>query len=63
VNLPQDWEELSFGVIPGAGYEPAEQYVSPSSAIDAVLKLYPTLTIWPGESIQTRVILKHDVCG
>jgi hypothetical protein len=62
-NLPQDWEELSLHVAAGPAHEPADPYVSPSSARAAVLEVYPTLTIQPGESIRTRAFLKHYVCG
>jgi hypothetical protein len=62
-SLPQGWNELQLGVAPGAGYESANIYVSPSSAGAAVLEVYPTLTIEPGGSIQTRAFLKHYVCG
>ena len=62
-SLPQHWRELLLGVAPGAGYEPTQKYVFPSSATAAVLQVYRTLTIRPGESIQTRVSLGHYVCG
>ena len=61
-NLPESWREVLLGVA-AAGYEPARKYVVPSSSTTAVLEVYCTLTIRPGESIEMRVFLGHYVCG
>ena len=60
-DIPQDWRELWLGVT-AVGYEPARVYVS-SSTTDAVLRVFRSLTIRPGASIEMRVFLGHSVCG
>ena len=61
-NLPADWREMRLGITQ-PGYEPTGIYIRPSEVTNAVLRVYPTLTIRPGESIATHVSLGSYVCG
>lgn len=54
VSLPLTWQELRLEAA-RAGYETGTRVMSPSAAMDAVLEVYPTLTIRPGELIKTRL--------
>jgi hypothetical protein len=63
VSLPSTWNALSLKAAK-SGYETsASKGITPSTATDAVLEVYPTLTIRPGESIETRLSRGGQVCG
>jgi hypothetical protein len=61
-NLPQDWSSLLLGV-DAAGYEPTRIYINPPLVNAAELRLLPTLSIRPGESLAMRVFVGSYVCG
>jgi len=61
-NLPRKWSEIVLRVLRD-GYDPTDIYVDRSLATAVVLRAYRTLTIRPGESIDTRLSLGSYVCG
>jgi hypothetical protein len=61
-NIPQTWDELLLGVTRD-GYEPMDIYVAPSDVTAATLRVLPTLTINPGESLTTRTFHGAKNCG
>ena len=61
-SLPRKWSEIVLRVLRD-GYDPTDIYVDRSLATAVVLRAYRTLTIRPGESIDTRLSLGSYVCG
>ena len=61
-SLPRKWSEIVLSVLRD-GYDPTDVYVDRSQATAVVLRAYRTLTIRPGESIDTRLSLGSYVCG
>lgn len=61
-SLPRKWSEIVL-TVRRDGYDPTEVYVDRSQATTVVLRAYRTLTIRPGESIDTRLSLGSYVCG
>jgi hypothetical protein len=61
-NIPQTWEELLLGVT-REGFERIEIYVRPSDVTAAILRVFPTITISPGEKFTTRTFLGATNCG
>ena len=54
-DLPSDWSYLIMEAV-RPGYESDRTHVDSGAAASIVLKVQPTLTIHPGESLQTRII-------
>ena len=56
VNLPSSWSSVSLVLTGPAGYDNTQRDVSPRLAADRpAIRMYPTLVIGPGESIDVRV--------
>jgi hypothetical protein len=60
-DLPSGWSDLLLGAS-RSGYEPSDTWLVPGTAPSAVVKLLPTLTIRPGESLKTRVFRGFHAC-
>ena len=60
--LPPTWNALTLNAA-RAGYETTKKVITASAPMDVVLEVYPTLTIRPGESIETRLSLGVEACG
>jgi hypothetical protein len=56
VNLPEDWESLLLDVTSERGYERVRTYVNRATVAEAVLRMYRTVTLHSGESVQLRVL-------
>ena len=54
-DLPADWSYLLLEAV-RPGYESSRTHVDSEAAASVVLKVQPTLTIQPGESLETRII-------
>ena len=54
-NLQSDWSYLIIEAV-RPGYETDRAHVDSGAEASVVLKVQPTLTIHPGESLQTRII-------
>ena len=61
-NIPQTWDELLLAVT-REGYEPMDIYIAPSDVTAATLRVLPTLTIRPGESLTMRTFSGAVNCG
>jgi hypothetical protein len=61
-SIPPAWRRLIFKLT-RAGYETNVVGVSPDGTTAAVLGLLRTVTIRPGESIETRVLTGFSYCG
>lgn len=63
LNLPANWQQLTLRVDRG-GYESDTRIFVEAGAIRALLiNMYRSLTISPGQSIQTAVSLRSLYCG
>lgn len=62
VNLPWNWTYVQLEVT-REGFEPTRTGVDPTDAAAAVLRLVPTVTIRPGQSIDTRLFPDTFLCG
>jgi hypothetical protein len=61
-SFSMGWSEMALGV-QRDGYEsPVAIYLDPNAAVNT-LRVYPTITIRPGESIDTKISLGSYVCG
>lgn len=54
-DLPADWSYLLLEAV-RPGYESSRTHVDSEAAASVVLEVQPTLTIHPGESLETRII-------
>jgi hypothetical protein len=57
-NLPQAWNGVQLTVT-NPGFEPATMSVQAESAMNAVLRAYPSIRIRPGESVQLRILFRE----
>ena len=56
LNLPMGWRSAFFQLTGPPGYDDTYQGFEPTNAADRpVIRMYPTLVIRPGESIEVRV--------
>jgi hypothetical protein len=62
MNLPADWSELLLNAH-APGYDSTSIYVDPARSTATMLRLFRTLTIHPGETIQMHTFLGSYVCG
>ena len=64
LNLPSDWKFASLNLTGPPGYDDTSQRFEPTTAADRpAIRIYPTLVISPGESIDVRVDSYIAVCG
>ena len=63
VNLPSSWRSIYLDLTGPAGYDNTHWGFSPGSgAVRPTIRMYPTLVISPGESIDVRVDV-FEACG
>ena len=64
LNLPSDWRFVSLNLTGPPGYDDTSQRFEPATAADRpAIRMYPTLVISPGESIEVRVDSGIVWCG
>jgi hypothetical protein len=65
LNLPTGWRSVYFKLTAPPGYDDTYQGFKPATAADRPeIRMYPTLVIRPGESIEVRVDGRVNVlCG
>ena len=64
LNLPVDWRFVSLKLTGPPGYDDRYQWSEPTTAADRpAIRMYPTLVIRPGESIEVRVDGSIGWCG
>ena len=64
LNLPSVWRFVSLKLTGPPGYDDTEQRFEPTTAADRpAIRIYPTLVIRPGESIEVRVDNGIVWCG
>ncbi len=61
-SFSMGWSEMALGVHRDGYESPVAIYVDPNAAV-STLRVYPTITIRPGESINTHISLGSYVCG
>jgi hypothetical protein len=64
LNLPRGWSFVSLKLTGPPGYDDTYQRFDPNTAADRpAIRVYPTLVIRPGESIEVRVDTGIIECG
>lgn len=64
LNLPSSWRYVSLKLTAPSGYDDTEQRFEAKAAADRpAIRMYPTLVIRPGESIDVRVDSDIVLCG
>jgi len=66
VELAENWGGEAHLEIRGPGLEPASKYLKSSEIHDATIEVYRTVRLRPGESVETRLVLRPNVgpsCG
>jgi hypothetical protein len=60
-DLPSGWSDLLLDAS-RSGYEPSGTWLVPGTAASAVVRVLPTLSLRPGESLHTRVFRGFHAC-
>jgi hypothetical protein len=64
LTLPSSWRFISLRLIAPPGYDDTQQRFEPNTAAERpAIRMYPTLVIRPGESIEVRVDSEISWCG
>ena len=64
LNLPMDWASVNFQLSAPPGYDHRYQGFERTTAADRpAIRMYPTLVIGPGESIEMRVDSGINLCS
>ncbi len=60
--LPPTWESVELSVT-RTGYENLQRYVGRADAKQVVLPAYSTITIRPGDTMRTNLVMGIEACG